>query len=62
MRVFMRDVGGETHDTSRGDMFAVPAGMEHDFINTGTVRRCDSVRTHAGPRDDWTLSSLICES
>ena len=30
------DVGGETHDISPGDMFAVPAGMEHDFINTGT--------------------------
>ena len=29
-------VGAETHDISAGDMFAVPAGMEHDFINTGT--------------------------
>ena len=30
------DLGGETHDISPGDMFAVPAGIEHDFINTGT--------------------------
>ena len=30
------DLGGETHDINPGDMFAVPAGMEHDFINTGT--------------------------
>jgi mannose-6-phosphate isomerase-like protein (cupin superfamily) len=29
-------VGGETHDIGAGDMFAVPAGTEHDFINTGT--------------------------
>ena len=29
------DLGGEAHDISPGDMFAVPAGMEHDFINTG---------------------------
>ena len=29
-------VGGEKHDISAGDMFAVPAGTEHDFINTGT--------------------------
>ena len=28
-------VGGETHDIGVGDMFAVPAGTEHDFINTG---------------------------
>ena len=28
-------VGGETHDIGAGDMFAVPAGTEHDFINTG---------------------------
>ena len=28
-------VGGETHDVGAGDMFAVPAGTEHDFINTG---------------------------
>ena len=28
-------VGGETHDIAAGDMFAVPAGTEHDFINTG---------------------------
>ena len=30
------DLGGETHDINSGDMFVVPAGMEHDFINTGT--------------------------
>ncbi len=30
------ELGGETHDINPGDMFAVPAGMEHDFINTGT--------------------------
>jgi len=29
-------VSGEKHDISAGDMFAVPAGTEHDFINTGT--------------------------
>lgn len=28
-------VAGETHDIRAGDMFAVPAGAEHDFINTG---------------------------
>jgi mannose-6-phosphate isomerase-like protein (cupin superfamily) len=28
-------VGGKTHDICAGDMFAVPAGTEHDFINTG---------------------------
>jgi mannose-6-phosphate isomerase-like protein (cupin superfamily) len=28
-------VGGETHDIGASDMFAVPAGTEHDFINTG---------------------------
>jgi len=28
-------VGNETHDIGAGDMFAVPAGTEHDFINTG---------------------------
>jgi mannose-6-phosphate isomerase-like protein (cupin superfamily) len=28
-------VGGETHDIGAGDMFTVPAGTEHDFINTG---------------------------
>ena len=28
-------VGGETHDIGAGDIFAVPAGTEHDFINTG---------------------------
>jgi mannose-6-phosphate isomerase-like protein (cupin superfamily) len=28
-------VGGEKHDISAGDMFAVPAGTEHDFINNG---------------------------
>ena len=28
-------VGGETHDIAAGDMFAVAAGTEHDFINTG---------------------------
>jgi mannose-6-phosphate isomerase-like protein (cupin superfamily) len=27
--------GGETHDIGAGDMFTVPAGTEHDFINTG---------------------------
>ena len=30
------DLGGETHAISPGDMFVVPAGLEHDFINTGT--------------------------
>ena len=29
-------VGSETHDVGAGDMFAVPAGTEHDFINTGS--------------------------
>jgi len=29
-------VDGEKHDIRTGDMFAVPAGTEHDFINTGT--------------------------
>ena len=28
-------VGGETHNIGAGDMFAVAAGTEHDFINTG---------------------------
>ena len=28
-------VGRETHDIGPGDMFAVPAGTEHNFINTG---------------------------
>ena len=28
-------VAGETHDIRAGDMFAVAAGTEHDFINTG---------------------------
>lgn len=28
-------VGGEKHDIGAGDMFAVAAGAEHDFINTG---------------------------
>ena len=28
-------VGSETHDVGAGDMFAVPAGTQHDFINTG---------------------------
>lgn len=28
-------VGTETHDIAPGDMFAVPAGAEHDFTNTG---------------------------
>jgi len=28
-------VAGKTHDIRAGDMFAVPAGTEHDFINTG---------------------------
>jgi len=28
-------VAGNTHDIHAGDMFAVPAGTEHDFINTG---------------------------
>lgn len=30
------ELGSETHDINPGDMFAVPAGIEHDFINTGT--------------------------
>jgi mannose-6-phosphate isomerase-like protein (cupin superfamily) len=29
------EIGGEAHDISTGDMFAVAAGTEHDFINTG---------------------------
>lgn len=28
-------VAGETHDIRAGDLFAVAAGTEHDFINTG---------------------------
>lgn len=28
-------VGSETHNICVGDMFMVPAGTEHDFINTG---------------------------
>lgn len=28
-------VAGKTHDIRAGDMFSVPAGTEHDFINTG---------------------------
>ena len=28
-------VAGETHDIGAGDMFVVPAGTEHDFINNG---------------------------
>ena len=28
-------VGKETHAIRAGDMFAVPAGTEHDFTNTG---------------------------
>ena len=28
-------VGGETRDIGPGDMFAVPAGTEHNFTNTG---------------------------
>lgn len=28
-------VGGETRAIGAGDMFAVPAGIEHDFTNTG---------------------------
>lgn len=28
-------VGQETHKIRPGDMFAVPAGTEHDFTNTG---------------------------
>ena len=28
-------VAGKTHDIRAGDMFVVPAGTEHDFINTG---------------------------
>lgn len=28
-------VGSETHDIGPGDMFAVPAGTEHNFTNTG---------------------------
>jgi mannose-6-phosphate isomerase-like protein (cupin superfamily) len=28
-------VGDETHEIGAGDMFTVPAGTEHDFINTG---------------------------
>jgi len=28
-------VAGKTHDIRAGDMVAVPAGTEHDFVNTG---------------------------
>ena len=28
-------IGKETHNIGSGDMFAVPAGTEHDFTNTG---------------------------
>ncbi|HSP62363.1 MAG TPA: cupin domain-containing protein [Pyrinomonadaceae bacterium] len=27
-------VAGEAHDIGAGDMFAVPAGTEHNFMNT----------------------------
>jgi len=29
-------VDGETHDIVAGDLFTVPAGTEHNFINTGS--------------------------
>src|SRR5450432_3810357 len=29
-------IDGETHDIGPGDLFAVPAGTEHNFINTGS--------------------------
>ena len=28
-------IDGETHDIGAGDLFAVPAGTEHNFITTG---------------------------
>jgi len=28
-------VGKDTHNIAPGDMFVVPAGIEHDFTNTG---------------------------
>jgi mannose-6-phosphate isomerase-like protein (cupin superfamily) len=28
-------VGGEVHEIGAGDLFTVPAGTEHNFINTG---------------------------
>ncbi len=28
-------IDGESHDIAAGDLFAVPAGTEHNFINTG---------------------------
>ena len=28
-------IDGETHEIGAGDLFAVPAGVEHNFINTG---------------------------
>ena len=29
------EVGGDTHDISGGDLVDVPAGIEHNFTNTG---------------------------
>lgn len=28
-------IDGESHEIAAGDLFAVPAGTEHNFINTG---------------------------
>jgi mannose-6-phosphate isomerase-like protein (cupin superfamily) len=30
-------IDGETHDIGAGDLFAVPAGTDHNFINTGNA-------------------------
>jgi mannose-6-phosphate isomerase-like protein (cupin superfamily) len=30
-------IDGETHDIGAGDLFSVPAGAEHNFINTGNA-------------------------
>lgn len=30
-------IGGESHAIGAGDLFAVPAGTEHNFINTGNA-------------------------
>jgi len=30
-------IDGETHDIGVGDLFAVPAGIDHNFINTGNA-------------------------
>ena len=31
------EVGGETRDVAAGDLVVVPAGTEHNFVNTGST-------------------------